>query len=188
MPKSKLAQTLYRWRVKSGPIALLGVAVVAAPTVRSLLIGAGIALVGLAVRAWASGHIQKEKKLAVTGPYRHSRNPLYVGNFILGIGIAAATDSWWGGLAFALYFALFYPPVIKEERDRMRRYFPDQYGDFEKSVPLFFPRLKPAPANGSGRFRWSLYRRNKEYRALLGTALTWSILVLKMLLLPNLHP
>jgi protein-S-isoprenylcysteine O-methyltransferase Ste14 len=188
MPESKLLKTLYRWRVRSGPLALLAVTVVAAPSVRSLLIGAAIAVVGLVVRAWASGHIRKEKALAVTGPYRHSRNPLYVGNFVLGVGIAAATNSWWGALAFALYFGLFYPPVIFEERERMRRIFPDQYGDFEKSVPLFFPRIKPAPANAECKFRWSQYRRNKEYRALVGTVVTWLLLTLKMVFLPGLHP
>ncbi|MCX6561794.1 MAG: isoprenylcysteine carboxylmethyltransferase family protein [Candidatus Aminicenantes bacterium] len=188
MPETKLMRTLYRWRVRSGPLALLAVTITAAPTVRSLLIGAAVAALGLTVRAWAAGHIRKEKALAVTGPYRHSRNPLYVGNFILGVGIAVATNSWWGVLAFAIYFGLFYPLVILEERDRMRRIFPDQYGAFEKSVPLFFPRIKPAPANGEWRFHWSQYRRNKEYRALAGTILTWGLLILKMLFLPNLHP
>jgi hypothetical protein len=188
MAEAKLVRKLYRWRVRSGPLVLLAVAAVAAPTLRSLISGAILAMLGLSVRAWASGHIHKEKTLARTGPYRHSRNPLYFGNFILGAAVAVAAHSWWGGLAFALYFALFYPVVIREERDRMRRIFPDQYGDFEKAVPLFIPRLKPAPGRGAERFRWSQYLRNKEYRALLGTALAWLLLALKMLYLPHLHP
>ncbi len=188
MTEAKLREKLYGWRVRSGPLALLAVAAVAAPTVRSLLIGAAVAVLGLAVRAWAAGHIHKERTLARTGPYRHSRNPLYFGNFLLGLGVAVATNSWWGALVFALYFALFYPHVILEERKRMRRFFPEQYGDYEKSVPLFFPRLKPAPGRGGERFRWSQYLRNKEYRALLGAVLVWLILTAKMLFLPHLHP
>ncbi len=188
MPESKLIRAVSRWRVRSGPPVLLAVAAVAAPSLRSLLVGAAAAVLGLAVRAWAAGHIHKEKTLARTGPYRHSRNPLYVGNLLLGLGVAAATNSWWGALVFALYFGLFYPVVILEERERMRRIFPDQYGEFEKTVPLFLPRLTPAPARGDGRFRWSQYLRNKEYRALLGTLLVWLLLALKMAFLPGLHP
>jgi hypothetical protein len=188
MLDAKLARTIYGWRVRSGPLAMLAVAFVAAPTVRSLLIGAAVAVPGLAIRCWAAGHIHKEKTLAVTGPYRYSRNPLYVGNFVLGLGVAAATNSWGGALVCALYFGLFYPLVIREERDRMRRIFPDEYESYEKSVPLFFPRFKPASGNGAGGFRWSQYRRNKEYRALLGTTLVWLVLTLKMQFLPHLHP
>jgi protein-S-isoprenylcysteine O-methyltransferase Ste14 len=188
MTEAAWRERLYGWRVRSGPLALLALAAAAAPTFRSLLAGAAVALLGLAVRAWAAGHIHKERTLARTGPYRHSRNPLYFGNLLLGLGVALAAHSWWGGLVIALYFALFYPHVILEERARMRRIFPDQYGDFERSVPLFFPRFKPAPGGGGERFRWSQYRRNKEYRALLGTLLVWLILTLKLLFLPHLHP
>jgi protein-S-isoprenylcysteine O-methyltransferase Ste14 len=182
MSKSKFIRVLYGLRVRIGPLLVVGVFLAARPTVRSLLIGLAIAGLGLSIRAWAAGHIQKEKKLAVSGPYRHTRNPLYVGNFVLGIGIAVATDSWWGVGLFLLYFGLFYPPVIIEERDRMKRLFPAEYADYTTRVPLFFPRLKPSAGNDEGRFRWSVYRKNREPRALLGTAFVWALLVVKMLL------
>ncbi|MGD0782835.1 MAG: isoprenylcysteine carboxylmethyltransferase family protein, partial [Candidatus Aminicenantales bacterium] len=144
--------------------------------------GLAVAAVALVIRAWASGHIQKERTLAVSGPYRHTRNPLYVGNFILGLGIAVATNSWWGAGLFILYFGLFYPPVIIAERERMKRLFPVEYADYTANVPLVFPRLRPSPANGEGRFRWSLYRKNREPRALVGTAFVWALLIAKLVL------
>ena len=182
MSESKFIRVLYGWRVRVGPLLVVGVFLAARSTVRSLLIGLAIAAAGLSIRAWAAGHIQKEKKLAVSGPYRHTRNPLYLGNFVLGIGIAAATNSWWGAGLFVLYFGLFYPPVIIEERERMKRLFPAEYADYTARVPLFFPRLKPAAANGEGRFRWAVYKKNREPRALLGTAFVWALLIAKMLL------
>lgn len=185
MPRSRFFAALYGWRVRSGPWALLAVLWVARPMWRSLAIGGAVGLLGLIVRAWAAGHIQKEKRLAITGPYRHSRNPLYVGNFILGIGITAAVNSWWGAAVFVLYFALFYPPVIIEECRRMRRIFPDQYEDYARQVPLFFPRLTPAQASEDGRFRWSLYKKNKEYRAVLSAVFAWTVLILRMILAPR---
>lgn len=182
MSESKLARAIYGLRVRVGPLLVIGVFLAAHSTGRSLAVGLGLAAVGLAIRAWAAGHIQKEKKLAVGGPYRYTRNPLYLGNFVLGIGIAAATNSWWGVGLFLLYFGIFYPPVIIEERERMKRLFSAEYADYAARVPLFFPRLRPFPGDGARRFRWSIYRKNREPRALVGTAFVWALLIAKMLL------
>jgi protein-S-isoprenylcysteine O-methyltransferase Ste14 len=182
MSDSKIVQTLYGLRVRVGPLLVVGVFLAARPTVRSLLIGAGIAFLGLAIRAWAAGHIQKEKTLAISGPYRHTRNPLYVGNFVLGIGVTAAAATWWALGLFLLYFGLFYPPVILEERERMKRLFPAAYAEYTSRVPLFFPRFKPARGINAGPFRWALYKKNREPRALVGTAIVWVVLIAKMLL------
>jgi len=182
MGKSALRETLNRLRVRAGLFIAVAVIVLARPTWSSILTGILISFLGLAVRAWASGHLRKEKVLAVSGPYRYSRNPLYLGNFLLGIGITAGARSWWVlGLCIA-YYALFYPMMIRRERERMKNLFPRQYHEYGKRVPLFFPNpLKHLPANG--RFSWSLYRQNKEYRALYGTVLVWLVLAAKLLLL-----
>src|SRR5437764_11942650 len=86
---------LQRLRVPLGFLFAIIFIVFARPTVLSLLIGGGFALVGLAIRAWASGHIRKAKLLAVSGPYAYTRNPLYVGSFILGVGFTIAAGAWW---------------------------------------------------------------------------------------------
>jgi protein-S-isoprenylcysteine O-methyltransferase Ste14 len=145
-------------------------------------LGLGISSLGLFFRAWAAGHLRKEKELTVSGPYQYTRNPLYFGSFIIGIGVAAASESWWSsGLLFA-YFFIFYPMVIRREKERMNRLFPQQYESYKKLVPLFVPALKKQSAPKNGGFRWDLYKTNKEYRALLGIACLWGILVLKILL------
>lgn len=182
MGNSALQEILNRLRVRAGLFIAIAVVALARPTWTSILIGVLISLLGLAIRAWASGHLRKEKALAVSGPYRYSRNPLYLGNFLLGIGITAGARSWWVlGLCIA-YYAVFYPMIIRRERERMKDLFPQQYHEYVKRVPLFFPSLrKHLPANG--RFNWSLYRQNKEYRALYGTILVWVVLAAKLLLL-----
>ena len=182
MGSFRLQEILNRLRVRAGLFLAVAVIVLARPTWASILVGILISFFGLAIRAWASGHLRKEKTLAVSGPYRYSRNPLYLGNFLLGIGIAAGARSWWvAGLCIA-YYAAFYPMIIRRERERMRALFPQQYDEYGKKVPLFFPSPKKhLPARG--RFRWTLYKRNREYRALLGTILVWLILAVKLLLL-----
>jgi protein-S-isoprenylcysteine O-methyltransferase Ste14 len=184
MVNSSFQETMNRLRVRAGLFLALAVVLLARPTWASVLLGILISFLGLVIRAWASGHLRKEKALAVSGPYRYSRNPLYVGNFLLGIGITAGARSWWVlGLCVA-YYAIFYPMIIRRERERMKNLFPQQYSEYGKKVPLFFPSpRKHLPANG--RFSWSLYKRNREYRALLGTILVWLVLAAKLLMLKH---
>lgn len=182
MPETKFGRTIYRWRVRSSLFLLILIIILAKPTWISILIGLAVCSLGLLIRVWASGHIKKEKELAVSGPYQYTRNPLYLGNFVLGLSVAVGTNSWGCVLIFAAYFLVFYPPVIKEERERMKRLFPAKYEEYKKHVPLFFPKLKPLFSAGPIKFSWSLYRKNREYRALFGSFIFWAILVGKMLI------
>jgi protein-S-isoprenylcysteine O-methyltransferase Ste14 len=163
--------------------AAIAVLLLARPTWRSIAVGAVISLAGLAVRAWASGHLHKEKALAVSGPYRFSRNPLYLGNMIMGIGIVVGAHSWWVLGLFIVYFAVFYPLIIRREKERMRELFPDQYEDYRRRVPSFFPSLFRRRFRSPVKYSWALYKKNKEYRALVGMLLFWLILAAKILLL-----
>ena len=67
---------------------LFGIAylVFARPTAGGLWLGLPVAFAGLLVRAWAAGHIVKNEQLTMTGPYAHTRNPLYFGSFLLAVG------------------------------------------------------------------------------------------------------
>jgi protein-S-isoprenylcysteine O-methyltransferase Ste14 len=184
MPESKFAKTIYRWRVRFGLFALLAILALASPTWRSIFIGLAVCAPGLLIRAWASGHIRKEKTLAVSGPYQYTRNPLYLGNFVLGLSITVATHSWWCAGLFIAYFAVFYPLVILEERERMKRLFPKEYAEYTERVPLFFPRWKRMIGSSGTKFSAALYLKNKEYRALAGSLIAYGILIAKLLLLP----
>jgi protein-S-isoprenylcysteine O-methyltransferase Ste14 len=183
MISSGLRETLNRLRVKAGSFLAIAVLVLARPSLSSVLYGALAAVFGLIIRAWASGHLQKEKTLAVSGPYRYSRNPLYLGNFVLGAGIVITARSWWVLTLFAAYFGVFYPLMIIRERDRMRQLFPGEYEEYGRQVPLFLPSLLRRHRAAPARFSWRFYMQNKEYRALAGAAIFWLLLAAKALLL-----
>ena len=87
----------------------------ARPTPRALLIGASVSLLGLALRAWAAGHIRKNAQLATSGPYAFTRNPLYLGSFLLGLGFTIASGRVILGLLFAALFLGIYLPVMRVE-------------------------------------------------------------------------
>lgn len=181
MPERKLRESLYRWRVRAGTPALIGALVLARPSPGGLIAGLGAALVGLWMRAWAAGHLRKEKVLAVSGPYRFTRNPLYLGTLIVAGGLAAAARSWPAAALLAAYFAVFYPVIVREERDRMRALFPEAYASYARAVPFFLPVPGKKGARTGARFDIALYHKNKEFRAGLGTAVFWGLMVLKML-------
>ena len=160
-------RTLQRIRVPLGFIFAAVFFVFARPTAMTLVIGGLIALIGVAIRAWASGHIRKAKTLAVTGPYSHTRNPLYVGSFIMGVGFTVAAGVWWlAGLFIALFLGIYLPVMRVEARD-MQGIFGAEFEEYEGHVPLFVPRLTPWK-KGAGDFDFRLYLQYREHRAALG--------------------
>ena len=148
----------------------------ARPTWRSIILGSLIVVPGLVLRAFASGHVQKDEQLATSGPYAYTRNPLYLGSLLLGIGFAVAARSWWIAAGMAAIFAAIYWPVIRAEEDFLRQRFPE-YADYARRVPRLLPR--PAAAEGRGTFSSELYWKHREYNALLGAVALMAVLVAK---------
>ena len=85
------------------------------PSLRSLWIGCSIALAGGLLRLWAAGHIDKRRVLARSGPYALTRNPLYLGSFVMGIGVLLAGQGYWLLIPFSL---LFRRPVLSGNESR----------------------------------------------------------------------
>ena len=75
---------------------------------------------GLLIRALASGQVRKNEALATTGPYAYTRNPLYLGSLLIGVGFAIAARSWWIALALIVMFFAIYVPVIRGEEKFLR--------------------------------------------------------------------
>ena len=182
MPDLKLTKFICRWRVRAGTLGVLGVIIFARPTWKPLLAGFGLSLLGLGLRTWAAGHLKKEKVLAVSGPYRRTRNPLYLGSLLIGVAMAVGAWSWGAAAILAAYFLVFYPVVINEERKKMKSLFPVEYETYRKRVPLFFASFRKAPAYQSSPFSRALYRKNKERRALIGTIIFWIVLIARIYL------
>ena len=145
------------------------------------MIGAAVSLLGLALRAWAAGHIRKNAELATSGPYAFTRNPLYLGSFLLGLGFTVASGQLLLGLLFAALFLGIYLPVMRVEASTMGQLFGSQYEAYRRAVPLFFPRITPFREGQSARTRFdaTLYLRYREYRAALGLVIAWGLLLIK---------
>jgi protein-S-isoprenylcysteine O-methyltransferase Ste14 len=149
---------------------------------------------GVWLRAYASGYVKKNRELTVTGPYAHTRNPLYLGSMLIAAGFALALLSWPVGLMLALGFTVIYVPVIASEERFLRATFPG-FDDYCRRVP----RLARNPVSesateipgdrssslgqSSGAFSLSLYLQHREYNAGIGAVLLYlSLFLLRPLL------
>jgi protein-S-isoprenylcysteine O-methyltransferase Ste14 len=149
------------------------------PTWRSIALGAILIAPGLLIRALASGHVRKNEALATSGPYAYTRNPLYLGSLLIGIGFAVASRNWWVAIVLVLMFFAIYVPVIRSEERFLRETFPD-FDNYAKHVPRMLPRLTPAFRTESGGFSLELYLKHREWNALLGALALALALIIKM--------
>ena len=175
-----------RWRVRLGyPVALVYL-LLASPTRHWMAMGVSLAALGLLIRATAAGHLRKDRELATAGPYARTRNPLYLGSAFLAVGFAVAGHSWWAGSLVVIYFAVFYYAVMKNEESDLHLRFGALFDSYAQKVPLFLPDFFSAGYTTPGtesanQFSWPQYKRNREYRALLGTLAGFAVVWVRML-------
>ena len=168
-----------RIRVPLGFVFAALYAWLARPTPGSILAGLAISATGLAIRAYASGYVDKNERLATTGPYAYTRNPLYLGSIIMAAGFALAARSWVIGAVLLVMFLAIYLPVIRGEEKFLRQRFPE-FAEYERQVPRLLPRVLISSSHG-GVFSWDLYRQHREYNALAGTLAMAAVLAAKLL-------
>jgi len=143
----------------------------------SLAVGLPVSALGLALRGWAAGHLEKNLKLTESGPYARVRNPLYMGTLTAAAGLAIASERWELGVLFAAVFLLVYLPVVELEEQHLRELFPE-FGEYASRVPRLVPKLGRVRAGK--RFEWGRYTHNREYEALVAflagvAVLAWKV-------------
>lgn len=123
-------------------------------TIWTLVIGFAISLVGELIRFWGVSWTGSETRttgtvggtfLIISGPFAYVKNPLYVGNILiyLGLGIMSFALFPYLQILAIVFFLLQYYFIVKEEEKYLRERFKEEYKDYCKYVPSFFPRLTP---------------------------------------------
>lgn len=164
---------LARLRVALGFVFGALVLILAHPNRASVAVGMAVSACGEAIRIWAAGHLQKSREVTVSGPYRWSAHPLYVGSSVMGIGLAIACASVPVAVLIAVYLASTLTAAISSEEAYLRRAFGDQYDLYRTGVAA-------KRASGSRR-RFSVAQAvaNREYRAVIGLVIAMLLLLLK---------
>lgn len=168
-----------RIRVPLGFLLAIAYVWLARPSWLSITLAAVTAILGVIIRASASGHVKKNEELTTTGLYAHTRNPLYLGSIVIAAGFAIAARNLWIVAILALMFVAIYVPVIRGEEVFLRSKFGGHFDEYCRRVPRLIPRLSPGN-RGYGSFSRELYMKHREYNAAVGTAAMLAALVVKL--------
>ena len=172
-------------RLRVGAVfVLVGVLVVLSrPSPGSVSAGFAVAAVGEALRVWAAGHLRKTVRLVTSGPYRYSRNPLYLGRLLIFTGIAIM--AWMPGgvtlgvlaAGWVVFFVYYLPRKERVEPARLRAVHGEAYDRYRAAVGKLFPRWPPYP--GGADAGWSSERllRNREHWMIVAVVLITLVLL-----------
>lgn len=169
--RTQWQQIARRIRVPLGFVFAAVFLLLATPSWRTMAESLILVVPGLWLRAYASGYVKKNAELTTTGPYAHTRNPLYLGSMLIAFGFAGAAASWVIAVTLAVLFAVIYVPTIQSEEAFLRSRFA-AFDEYARQVPRLLPRPTAARLGQSpgGRFSMELWRKHREYNSLLGAA------------------
>ncbi len=160
-------------RTKLHVVAGLSSLALARPNDSQDLLCAVLILLGVALRTWALGCISKNETLCTWGPYRYTRNPLYLANGLLGAGLCVLVNHWVATLVWAAVFTLSYVATVRAEEKRLSATFGREYAEYCAVTPRFVGRRRPGSMRAGGGFRLShalrqgLLRQGLAFMALL---------------------
>jgi protein-S-isoprenylcysteine O-methyltransferase Ste14 len=149
-----LRDRLFTWRSYT-PLPFVALMLIfARPTGTSLLIGGVVAIIGEAMRFWGVAYAGSLTRvtgsvgapaLVVAGPFARVRNPLYIGNILLYVGVGIMSMALWPWLQAAAlaWFVLQYQLIVSREEEFLGREFGEAYAEYRTNVPRFLMRLTP---------------------------------------------
>lgn len=136
------------------PIPLIVLALILAnTTIVSFIAGLLVTVLGESMRLWSvrysgsatrtTGEVGADV-LVVDGPYGHTRNPLYIGNFFMGFGMFIMAWPWmpWMLIIYLVFFIVQYGAIVSLEESFLKNKFPSQYAEYASAVPRWFPQWK----------------------------------------------
>jgi len=163
------------------PVPFLLVPLLAPGTMsfRTTVAGLVLMVLGEAWRMWGvatAGTVTRRRsrevqKLVSHGPFAWSRNPLYVGNFLIWLGVITLSGVLWFIPVAIVLFSVEYFYIVRYEEGVLESIFGKEYLDYKARTPRWFPR---PPAHGhAGDFYWAEAWRSEistfgQYAIILG--------------------
>jgi protein-S-isoprenylcysteine O-methyltransferase Ste14 len=149
--------------------------ILAEPTWRLMLVGGILAMIGGVIRGWAACTIRKNRILTTTGPYAYTRNPLYLGSFLVGLGVVVGSGSYWLLLVFVVFFTVVYSRTMRAEERHLEELFGEDFRRYAASVPLFIPGLRRYRGGDEQNALFDLrrYFGHREWELALGLTLAF---------------
>lgn len=168
-----------RLRLHGHVLLTIAALIWAKPAPVSLLIGGGGVLVGLALRVWASGLLEKGGELCTDGPYCYVRHPLYLGSMLAAVGFAVMMNVIWGWIVVLPLFALLYTSQVIIEERHLRTTYGEAHASYAARVPMLLPWRGPAGESAARGWRLAQLLRNREHYHVVFTLAIGILLALK---------
>jgi protein-S-isoprenylcysteine O-methyltransferase Ste14 len=175
---------LFRWR--GWAVILLGAAVVVwrwplVPELPFVLAALPLVLGGVAMRVWSRSYFTRGSdtrriqahRFVCWGPYRRVRNPLYVGNLGVAVGLALAFAGPWAAAAFLVALLVLYTGVIRSEEAVLAGTYGESYARFRLEVPRWIPRWRALPADPEAPRAELGHALRKETQRIAGAVGAW---------------
>ena len=124
------------------------------PSLISILIGVVFLALGECLRLWTVGYagggtrsrtLGAARDLVTTGPYAYVRNPLYLGNLLLSLGVCFVASVYWMIIVLMVGYLIQYLPIVTSEETYLRKSCGSIYEAYYAAVPRFMPRIRRYP-------------------------------------------
>ncbi len=149
---NNIAKLFFKYRSYTPIPFLILMLIFEKATITSLVVGLIIAICGEIIRLWGVSWAGSETRttggvggtyLVVSGPFAYVRNPLYLGNILmyLGLGIMSLSLFPYLQIVAIIFFIIQYHFIVKEEEGFLKTKFGNDYQNYLMNVPRFFPRL-----------------------------------------------
>ena len=149
---SRIGHVLFRLRSLTPIPFILVLILFSRPAPLPTVLGSLLIALGEWLRIWAVGYaggstrtrsLGIARDLVTTGPYAHVRNPLYLGNFVLSIGVCVFANVYWMIAVLVIGFLIQYTPIILSEETYLMDVCGDRYRAYCATVPRLIPHPRP---------------------------------------------
>lgn len=181
--EEKVRRTVTWYRV---PLMIVGLAGLSAfiHNAHVFWYGAPVTVLGELIQMWAGSQLHKDQHLTISGPYSHVRNPMYIGRFVLGLGLFIMTVNPYLIAAYVVLFAAYAHMRVQREEGRLKVIFAPDYQHYCSEINRWLPRPKPYSRSESKNASWAQVCANHENINLLGTLVVLAAIYLRIV---NIH-
>ncbi len=162
----------FRFRGGVWAVAFLFAWLVARPTLALLVVVTALVAAGQMLRFWAAGYIRTYRgethaasSLATGGPYGLVRNPLYLANGLIGLGLSLSSGPTLVALFSVLFVVLYVMLIVPQEERFLSAAFGESYDRYRQHTPCWIPAARQAPHRGGGLFDWQAAWRGETHSA-----------------------
>lgn len=154
MSASKIGNLFFKIRSFTPIPFIVALLYFSEPARYTVIAGTLFIAVGEFLRIWAVGYagastrartLGAARDLVTTGPYSYVRNPLYLGNFLLSLGVCLLANVYWLVAVLIIGYFCQYLPIVALEEAYLLESCGSVYQTYREQVPRFFPQFRPYP-------------------------------------------